>query len=473
MAVAVVLCACGSSSIDVPDGASTDASNSTDASKADAAVSDAQHSDAAVSDASTSPRVTKVVASVQRTCVLLDNGGVKCWGPNANGELGLGDTLERGATAGQMGDALPYVDLGTGRTAFTVMAGELHTCAVLDNSKAKCWGHNASGELGLGDTNARGDGPGQMGDALPTVELGTGRTATEVGGGQYGSCALLNAGAIKCWGINQYGQAGVGDSQRHGDGPGEMGDSLLSTDLGSGIATAMTVGFHTCALLNNGSVKCWGYGMHGQLGQGDKPFSRGNMPGQIGNALPAIDFGTGRTAKAIAAGTEHTCVLLDNAKVKCWGYNNAGQLGLGDMFSRGDEPNEMGDKLPYVDLGTGRTATAIFAGRDHACAVLDNGKLKCWGSNGYGALGLGDTASRGDESGEMGDALPAIELGTGRTASSVAMGTGHMCAVLDNGKLKCWGLNAIGQLGLGDKVQRGSKAGEMGDALPYVDLGTK
>jgi alpha-tubulin suppressor-like RCC1 family protein len=124
-----------------------------------------------------------------------------------------------------------------------------------------------------------------------------------------------------------------------------------------------------------------------------------------------------------------------------------------------------------VDLGTGRTALALEASYLHTCALLDDGSVKCWGSNDGGRLGLGDLASRGDNPGEMGDALPAVNLGTGRTALALAVGQGHTCALLDDTVgVKCWGSNDAGQLGLGDTTRRGDDPGEMGDALPFVSL---
>ncbi len=125
------------------------------------------------------------------------------------------------------------------------------------------------------------------------------------------------------------------------------------------------------------------------------------------------DGGTTLTvAPKISAGFSLSCALLDNGAVKCWGSNSSGQLGRGDKVSRGDDPGEMGDNLPAIDLGTGRTAVAIDAGTNFICALLDNGAVKCWGDNGFGELGQGDTNDRGDLPGEMGDNLPAIDLGT-------------------------------------------------------------
>ncbi|AKT40390.1 uncharacterized protein CMC5_045430 [Chondromyces crocatus] len=103
-------------------------------------------------------------------------------------------------------------------------------------------------------------------------------------------------------------------------------------------------------------------------------------------------------------------MLLHDGRVKCWGYNDYGQLGLGDMEWRGDRPGEMGDSLPAVNLGTGKTAVALMAGGSHTCASLNDGTVKCWGSNDHDQLGLGDTDARGTSASHMGDNLPTVKL---------------------------------------------------------------
>ena len=415
-----------------------------------------------------------MAAGVYYTCGVLDDGSVKCWGMNMNGELGLGDTIFRGDGPGQMGDFLPAVPLGSGRTAVQVAAcpGDgRHSCALLDNGSVKCWGWNSYGFLGLGDTANRGGSPGQMGDDLPVVPLGSGRTAVAVAPGTYHSCALLDNGGIKCWGYNGGGRLGLGDTADRGTAPGQMGDMLPEVDLGVGrVTAALTAGeYHTCALLDNGSVKCWGLNDYGMLGLGDT-YERGGYPGQMGDGLPAVPLGSGRTAVAVAAGGYHSCALLDNGSVKCWGSNNKGQLGLGDNMTRGSGPGQMGDMLPAVDLGTAVTVRAVSCGNEHTCALLEGGSIKCWGGNTFGALGMGDVVDRGGAPGQMGDSLPAIALGTGRIALSVMAGDYISCALLENGGLKCWGNG--GSLGYGDYLLRGTSLGQMGDTLPLVALGT-
>ena len=228
---------------------------------------------------------------------------------------------------------------------------------------------------------------------------------------------------------------------------------------------------YSCALLLDGTVKCWGWNSVGQLGQGDTD-DRSDGPGEMGDNLPAIDLGTDRTAVAIAVGSSHVCVVLDNGTVKCWGSNSSGQLGQGDTDHRGDDAGEMGDNLQAIDLGTGRTAVAVATGAAQSCVLLDNGTVKCWGANGSGQLGQGNTTVRGDDPGEMGDNLPAIDLGTNRTADGLVAGWMHVCARLDNQSVKCWGENGTGQLGQESTTDLGDGPAEMGDNLPEIDLGS-
>jgi alpha-tubulin suppressor-like RCC1 family protein len=301
------------------------------------------------------------------------------------------------------------VSLGTGRTAKAISSAAGATCAILDNATVKCWGDNSGGSLGLGDSQARGDGPNEMGDNLPIVSLGTGRTAKAITRGAYRTCAVLDNDTVKCWGLG--GNLGLGDLLSRGDGPNEMGDNLPIVPLGTGrTAKAIAAGYtHTCALLDDGSVKCWGTNGYGQLGVGDTQ-DRGDQPGEMGDNLPFVNLGAGRTAKAISAGLFASCAILDDDSIKCWGDDQQGQLGLGDTQSRGDAPNEMGSNLPVVSLGTGRTAKALVTGSYITCALLDNATVKCWGYGQQGWLGLGDLVSRGDGPNEMGNNLPALLL---------------------------------------------------------------
>lgn len=435
---------------------------------------------AAPTDSVASDSVDTLVSSAQvatgltHSCAILNDGSVKCWGYNGQGQLGLGDYLDRGDGPNEMGANLPVVDLGTGKTAVRLAAGWTHTCALLNDASIKCWGSNYYGQLGLGYcpglARNRGDGPNEMGNNLPAVDLGDGKTAVQIVANYNHTCAILNDGSVKCWGHNNQGQLGLGDRESRGDETGETGDGLPAVDLGTGnTAVQLAAGYsHTCAILNDASVKCWGVNAYGQLGIGDTQ-ARGDGPGEMGDSLPAVDLGTGNTAVRLTLGSDHTCALLSDGSAKCWGYNYYGSLGTGDVQTRGNQPNEMGDNLPLIDLGIGSTAVQLVAGRYHTCAVLNDGSAKCWGFNNQGQLGLGDMQWRGNRPDQMGDNLPAVDLGAGETAVQLAPGQLHTCAVL-NTSVKCWGFNDRGQLGLGDKQTRGDGPNEMGNNLPAVSL---
>ncbi len=416
-------------------------------------------------------RVDEIALGNSHACAVLYDGRVKCWGLGSFGQLGLGDTMTRGDDPNEMGTSLPAVSLGTGRIGVHVSLGGAHSCALLDDKTMKCWGLDTDAQLGQGDLLARGDGPSEMGDALLPIKLGTGRTVTAIGTGAKHSCAVLDDGTLKCWGRNADGQLGLGDTVTRGKAISEMGDALPAVSLGVGRKAQAVAGglSHTCALLTDGHVKCWGLNDAGQLGLGDK-ISHGNGVGAMGDNLPVVDLGTNRTASQIALGYSHSCALLDDSTVKCWGANGSGQLGQGDVQNRGDVPGQLGDALAPIDLGPGKKAIAIAAAGFYSCALLDDHTLKCWGYNANGELGQGDATTRGNDPNELGAQLLPIDLGAGVLTAGVATGTSSVCAVTTTGRAKCWGDNTWGELGVGDTLTRGDMPNQLGDFLAYTHL---
>ncbi|KAJ1467406.1 regulator of chromosome condensation 1/beta-lactamase-inhibitor protein II [Baffinella frigidus] len=291
----------------------------------------------------------------------------------------------------------------------SISTGGYHTCAL--GNELHCWGDGGYGQLGRAD-GERGPVGGNAGEtglaAFPASDLGTDVTILEVSCGQYMGCALLSGGIIKCWGNAQGGILGNGEASTWtGDDAGEMGDVLTAVDLGTGLAALQISCYngHCCALLTGGLVKCWGNNDHGQLGQGDMAH-RGDQSGEMGDYLPAVILGA--RAMAVAAGWRNTCALLENGLIKCWGGDSIGVAAdqMGDALApvdlgAGRTAVALARSLPAVDLGTGRYAVAISAS-SASCAILaDNGGVKCWGLNNRGQLGIGDTDSRGDDLGEM------------------------------------------------------------------------
>ncbi|MEC7280331.1 MAG: hypothetical protein VXV98_09910, partial [Candidatus Thermoplasmatota archaeon] len=195
-------------------------------------------------------------------------------------------------------------------------------------------------------------------------------------------------------------------------------------DLGTGrTAVSVSAGREfTCAILDNGDLKCWGSDASGQLGDGGGILDNGSLlPLQpLANqytsepSLTPVDLGAGRKAVTVSAGNSHVCAILDNGDLKCWGYDEYGQLGDGDVSASDWIKKVTAPSSTPVDLGAGRTAVAVSAGNSHTCAILDNGDLKCWGSDTSGALGDGGTNTNLDA-----PPATAIDLGTGRTAVSV------------------------------------------------------
>jgi alpha-tubulin suppressor-like RCC1 family protein len=321
------------------------------------------------------------------TCAVLDTGAVRCWGFGLNGRLGYGNTTTIGddETPGGFGP----VFLGAGRRAVAIGVGNAHTCAILDTGRVRCWGSGSTGQLGYGNTNPIGDNetPGSVGP----VDLGAGRRAVAISAGDGHTCAILDTGAVRCWGSGFYGQLGYGNTSAIGDNetPGSVGP----VDLGAGRrAVAISGGdVHTCAILDTGAVRCWGDGLDGRLGYGNTTtIGDDETPGSVGT----VNLGAGRKAVAISAGTVHTCAILDTGRVRCWGFGDEGRLGYGSEDTIGDD--ETPGSVATVNLGAGRTAVAISAGGAHTCALLDNGGIRCWGTGATGRLGYANTSTIGD-----------------------------------------------------------------------------
>jgi alpha-tubulin suppressor-like RCC1 family protein len=331
------------------------------------------------------------------TCALLSDGTAKCWGYNYWGQLGDGARTNR--------LRLTPVTVSGLTNAVAIAAGYYHTCALLNNGTAKCWGNNNYGQLGNG-TIASNNTPVTVSGLTNAVAIAAGYLHT---------CALLSDGTAKCWGRNDYGQLG--------DGTGTNKSTPVTV---SGLTNAVAIAagyYHTCALLNNGTAKCWGNNNYGQLGNGT--IASNNTPVTVSGLTNAV---------AIAAGYLHTCALLSDGTAKCWGRNDYGQLGDGTGTNK---------STPVTVSGL-TNAVAIAAGRDYTCALLSDGTAKCWGWNYDGQLGDGTRTDR---------STPVTVSGL-TNAVAIAAGAAHTCALLNNGTAKCWGWNGAGQLGDGTMTSK-------------------
>ncbi|MCK5074189.1 MAG: hypothetical protein KAQ98_12235, partial [Bacteriovoracaceae bacterium] len=227
------------------------------------------------------------------------------------------------------------------------------------NGTVKCWGRNNYGQLGDDNTGTDASTPVDVAGGLSGVN----KIATD--GGGYHTCAVLNTGALKCWGRNENGQ--LGDSKVSG------ASSDLPVDvsgLASGVSDVAVSNTNTCALLETGGVKCWGYNGHGEVG---------NSTSGVDVVVPDNVTGLSSGVTKIVNGYYHTCALLNSGTMKCWGSGLSGQIGDGAKTSY-LEPADV-TNLNYV--------ADITAGGHTVCVKLIPGTAKCWGGNNEAQLGIG------------------------------------------------------------------------------------
>lgn len=299
-----------------------------------------------------------------------------------------------------------YADATTGRlTDATLSAGGNHTCAVVHDGGVRCWGQNGLGQLGTAPATTQSAVPLKV----PNIS-----TATAVAGGFQFSCAVLTGGSVRCWGSGTSGQLG------------NNGFLDSATPVTAGLSDAVTVaaGFqHACALQSTGTVRCWGENGKGQLGNGLTTDSATPV------AVSGITAAVGLTVSG-----DFGCAVLADGGMRCWGANNVGQLGNGSVIQ---------SSLPVPVTGIS-TAVSAGSGFEYACALLAGGAVRCWGAGLSGQLGNGAFANSSTPV-PVTLPLPAVAVAAGS-------GLSHMCAVLTDDTLQCWGDNGNGQLGRGTVV---------------------
>ncbi|KAK3241293.1 hypothetical protein CYMTET_48927 [Cymbomonas tetramitiformis] len=441
-----------------------------------------------------------LAAGASHTCVIDWEGGVHCWGQGLYGQLGYEDIA---AVGGDPGDMPPQV-VNVGVPAKNIAAGLAHTCVLTDQNRVRCWGWGSRGRLGYNSGVSRGDANLTM--PPPDVDLGTEGEVVQIEAGSSHNCAVFDDGRLKCWGTNELGQLGYGHTRDIGDSPGEMPPP--DVDVGGSVAQVACGGAFTCALLTDGSVKCWGDTRFGQTG--DSAFGGtfviveetrqstdmiGDEPGEMPPATVVLDGEVWQ----ISAGSYHTCVIMEaNRQVKCFGDNRYGQLGYGNTQNIGGYlPNDLpppdvpigysGDYESQVDFvkgdGGGRTfivdseynaseVVQVLASHDKTCAVVVDGFVTCWGSGAEFQLGNGhNVVNIADNEGEM----PSRMVQTGARTVHVSAGAYHVCVLvlsfefysptvpLEHTSVRCWGNSAYGQTGYETKLQIGIKCDD-----PYV-----
>ncbi len=358
--------------------------------------------------------------------------------------------------------ALPqgYVDL---------TAGFAHTCGLRPNGEARCWGENGQGQLGNNNM--------PNGSTSPSIVFGVNSAATLATMNGH-SCVSRQDSQVRCWGAGGQGRLGNGET-------GDVGLPVETTGI-SAADTVVTGGSHTCAVLNNGRLRCWGNNGQGQLGTG-VILSNPTFDHQKSDVI----LQTGAPLQGVweaSLGSAFSCAVTRDNDAYCWGFNNNGQLGLGDnaaarrfatrvtalppayrvtagsnhacaivvggdvyCWGRGSE-GQVGDGLTSdryspTAVNLPEPAVSIAAGAFHTCAALADGQVYCWGDNGYGQVGQGSTGGH--------QATPAVVTGVS-DVHVVVTGGDHSCALNRSGQVRCWGRNGAGQLGDGSNEHRSS-----------------
>ena len=397
--------------------------------------------------------ITELAIGNQFVCALLSHGKVRCWGYNIAGQLGLGDFDNRGDGPGE----LPTAYVETGGTVVDLAAAVGAVCALLDVGAVRCWGGSTSGELGSGSFEPIGDGPGEL--PPDTVHVGESARALAGGGGFF--CAVTHGDDVRCWGNNTWGQLGLlipwNQTGNLGDEPGELPTEAVPLD---DVPVALAAGTgHVCARTAAGEAYCWGLGEQGQLGY-ESPQNLGSGAEDL-PTVPVLVDAVDADVVQIVVGDGHTCALRGSQQVRCWGSGMDGRLGTGDTVSIGDAPGTM----PPPDVPLGGDVVQIAAGAFHTCALMAGGAVRCWGLNTEGQLGVGSPADAiGDDPGEM----PPADVPLGGLATAIYAGGSNSCAVLEGGAVRCWGENSQGQLGIGSTATIGDD--ETPDAAPTTPV---
>ena len=346
-----------------------------------------------------------------------DFNGVDLSSADLNGTVWMNTICPNGENSDLHGQScegqLEFSDSGTEiDTQFTVLSASMysaseHICGISDGS-VSCWN-----TMGLLDYN---------------LELNSGRYAVDISTNGEHNCIILDDGSVSCWGNNSNGQLGDGTTTNR-DSPTtvtSLGDGRTAIDIAAG-------NYHTCVILDNGSVSCWGDNSAGQLGDGTYQ----------NQTTPTLVADLGGNAIEIAAGRLHTCVILDDGSVSCWGSNFAGQLGDGTGAERNvpTQTDSLGENVTAVNIATG-----VY----HTCVVLNDGTVSCWGDNEYNALGWSNWSTAREEF------SPRLteSLGPGRTAVILNAGLDFTCAILDDGSVSCWGRSRGNLLGDGNNSQQ-------------------
>lgn len=351
-----------------------------------------------------------VAPGANHTCARLDDKSLWCWGLNDHGQMGDAtmDTPDVIQPNNQVA--------GLGKTTVKLVSGASFSCALKNDDKVSCWGGNFYGELGNGSAGLGKDSPVPTGVYMLD-------DVTDIAAGSTHACALKGDHSVWCWGANNCGQLGYGETSAActptmpGDPYSAVPEEVMTVmDVVQIVASERS----TCARMSDGSVDCWGANSSAELGSG--------VPTETPNLAP-VTIPLGAKAIDLGAGSNHVCAITNDNHVWCWG--------AGGDYQLGDGSNPLNS--PPVQTANLTDAKKVVAGGVHTCALTIGGGVYCWGQGTYGQVGNGSTDFQ---------QTPAQVIPSSVTA--IGANSYNTCAVA-GGVLSCWGLNVYGQLGIGNK----------------------
>lgn len=417
-----------------------------------------------------------LTAGSSHACAILLTGKVQCWGSNGDGQLGVGDLEDVGAEPSRIAQTVGPIRLAD--HALSISAGGFHTCWIERGGGGRCIGRGTLGRLGYGNTEDIGDDESSLGSqrlldyvegdihlpglgspSCPILATNTPTWLTKIVPGISHTCLLYASGSLRCFGSNSDGRLGLGK-------PGDIGLDRLPYSApeismgGKVIDVSANTG--TCALLEGGSVACWGHGDNGINGYGSTDaLGSEQTPAEIGAVSVSPDS---RKVLAVSRGGENVCVIMDDGKVRCWGRGGAGTNGQGNTDNIGDTPSTLPSTGSDLDFGV-EVAVKLSVGRVHACFVMHSGVVYCIGGFASGRLGTNqDSNSIGNnEAANFEGPVPIVGAPT-ITVVDVGCVDAHTCVLRSDSKVQCWGSNEYGQLALrnDDSSNLGDNAGENG-----------
>jgi len=349
-----------------------------------------------------------------------DNGTVYTWGRNIEGQLGDNSTTQRNTPV-----AIYTSGVLSGKTITAVAAGYYHSLALASDGTVYAWGDNAQGQLGDNNYPTDSDVP----VAVDMSGVLSGKTITAVAAGMYHSLVLASDGTVYSWGLNSEGGLGDNSTVRRNAPVAVDTSGVLSGKTITAIAAGM---YHSIALASDGNVYTWGDNNYGQLGNNFTADT--DVPVAVYTSGVLSD----KTITAIAGGGYFSLALDSDGAVYAWGYNFYGQLGDNSTTQR---------KIPVAVYNSGvlsgKTISAIAAGRNHSLAMDSDATLYSWGNNANGQLGDNNSPT-------VSDVPVTVDMSgvlSGKTITTIAAGMYHSLVLASDGTVYSWGDNVYGQLG--------------------------